>query len=98
MLDALFGAALLAASGRPAIYTPPGGPAIQTRCYVAWETVQTPDGFGSHATQPRLIAYLPAAAASDTARGTIMVGAITYIIDDIHEQDEATISYVVRRQ
>jgi len=95
-LDAMFGAALLAASGEPATYTPPGGSPIATRAYVAWQTSHGPENYASQIAEPKLIAYLPASKGIAKAGGTIAIGALTYDIDDIHEQDAATISYVVR--
>ncbi len=99
-LDAAFGAALLLASGQIATYTPSTGPAVQTRAYVAWETVHIPDGYASQRAESRLIAYLPAKDIAEprTTTGTITIGATAYVIDDIHEQDQAVVAYVVRRQ
>lgn len=93
-LDLDMGAALLRTAGRPATYTPPAGLPVATRADVQVRAVPTPAG---NAVDRVLDAYLPAAdVPAPQAGATLAVGATTYRVDGLIDDDGAVVTVAVR--
>jgi hypothetical protein len=92
--DLDMGLDLVTIAGQPAVYTPPNGAPVTTVCYL--QQGMAPQGDGSRLEHVR-IAHLPKAHVPEPLRGgLIAIGAASWLVDALEDDDGSVVTVTVR--